>query len=528
MTAKIFRSIFLTALAVLVSALVVIFSLTYSHYTERVEAELKRDCEYIGAGLTSYGMEYLDTVSVGEVRVVLTSPTGDVLFDSDGDAAVAVSYTGTLEDGSQLTVSTSESPLISVLVDIFGTAIVLFALVVLLAILTANKLSHAIVDPINSINLDDPKETEVYEELKPVVSRLAYQRRRISCQLAELRMREEEFSFLTANMSEGIVVINAKTVILSCNEAAKRIFGLSGELPRSILSLKDTDSFRAAVVSALGGQVGYDTIRTDEKIYSLTVTPVFEDSTVEGAVLLIIDDTEKDERERLRREFTSNVSHELKTPLTSISGFAELIRSGIATGEDAVHFADNIHKEAARLIVLVGDIIQLTRLDGSEMPYDEEPVRLDELAVETADRLGGLAASADVKIICDVERVRMPGNSKIVEEIIYNLTDNAIKYNRPGGRVRIRTYTDGADAVLSVSDNGIGIPRDKQDRVFERFFRVDKSHSKDIGGTGLGLSIVKHSAAYHKAKINLKSREGEGTEIEVRFPTDPEEINKER
>ena len=528
MTTKIFKSIFLTALAVLVSALVVIFSLTHSHYTDRIEAELKRDCEYISAGISSYGIEYLDTVSVGGVRVVLRSPAGEVLFDSLEDDAVAVSYTGILEDGSTLTVSTSESPLISVLVDMLGTAIVLFALVIFLAVLAANRLSHGIVDPINSIDLDDPNESEVYEELKPVVSRLAYQRRRISCQLAELRMREEEFSFLTANMSEGIVVINSKTVILSCNEAAKQIFGLTGDLPRSILSLKDTESFRAAVVNALSGQVGYDTLRTGDKIYSLTVTPVIEDSSVEGAVLLVIDDTEKDERERLRREFTSNVSHELKTPLTSISGFAELIRTGIATGEDAVHFADNIHKEAARLIVLVGDIIQLTRLDGSEMPYDDDPVRLDELVRETAGRLENVAEAAEIRIICDTERVRMPGNSKIVEEIIYNLADNAIKYNKRGGEVRLRTYNDGADAVLVVSDNGIGIPQDKQDRVFERFFRVDKSHSKDIGGTGLGLSIVKHSAAYHKAKINLKSREGEGTEIEVRFPTDLEEINEER
>ena len=213
-----------------------------------------------------------------------------------------------------------------------------------------------------------------------------------------------------------------------------------------------------------------------------------------------------------------HVSHELKTPLTAISGFAELIRSGITSTEDAVHFADNIHKEAARLIVLVGDIIQLTRLDGSEMPYDDEPVRLDELVRDTAERLEGVAASNDISISCDTARVRMPGNSKIVEEIIYNLTDNAIKYNKPGGVVKLRVFCDGNEAVLVVSDNGIGIPVDKQDRVFERFFRVEKSHSKNIGGTGLGLSIVKHSAAYHKARIILNSEEGQGTEITVRFP----------
>ncbi len=518
MTGKIFRSIFMTALAVLLSALVIVFVSTYNHYSERMIAELERDGEYISAGISSYGLEYLDTVSVEGVRVKLISKDGVTLYDSAQNDKQSLCYTEILDDGSTLVVSTSESPIAGVLIDMLGTAFVLFGFAVLLALLVANSLSRSIVKPINSINLDSPDESSVYEELKPMISRLTQQRYRISHQLAELRMKEEEFSSITANMSEGITVINSKTLILSCNDAAKKIFGISGEMPRSILSLNSSESFRAAIVKALRGEVAYDVIRTDEKVYGITASPVMQDSAVEGAVVLVIDDTERDGRERLRREFTSNVSHELKTPLTAISGFAELIRSGITSPEDTQRFADNIHKEAARLIVLVGDIIQLTRLDGSEMPYDDDPVRLDELVRETAARLEGVASAKDISIVCETERVRMPGNSKIVEEIICNLTDNAIKYNRPGGFVKLSAFSDAGEAVLSVSDNGIGIPQDKQDRVFERFFRVDKSHSKDIGGTGLGLSIVKHSAAYHKARIILESEEGRGTEITIRFP----------
>ena len=522
MTGKIFRSIFMTALAVLLSALAIVFAFTYKHYNERIVAELARDGEYISSGISSYGVEYLKTVSVDGVRVQLISPSGKVLFDSqDGEESErqTISHERELEDGSSLIISTEESPIVSVLVEMLGTALLLFVLVVLLALLVANRLSHGIVKPINDIDLDRPDEAQVYDELKPMMNKLSQQRYRISRQLGELRMKEEEFSSITANMSEGIMVINSKTEILSANDAAKRILGIHGELPRSILALKDTESFRAAVIKALGGSVGYDSIRTEDKVYGVTVSPVFQDSVTSGAVILVIDETEKEERERLRREFTSNVSHELKTPLTSISGFAELISSGMASPEDAAHFADNIHKEAARLIVLVGDIIQLTRLDGAEMPYDDEPVRLYELARDTAERLENVAARSEIRIICETEQISTPGNSKIIDEIIYNLIDNAIKYNRPGGEVRVRVFADGTDAVLSVKDNGIGIPADKQDRVFERFFRVDKSHSKEIGGTGLGLSIVKHSAAYHKATISLKSVESVGTEIEVRFPT---------
>jgi two-component system phosphate regulon sensor histidine kinase PhoR len=286
---------------------------------------------------------------------------------------------------------------------------------------------------------------------------------------------------------------------------------------RSILTLDSTEPLREAVRSALSGINGYYELSKNDKHYSVIVTPVKSDGIIEGAVIVIIDDTEKEERDVLRREFTSNVSHELKTPLTSISGFAELIKNGLADGEDAIRFADNIHKESKRLIDLVGDIIRLTQLDGGEIPYDGE-VELSAVCHEAFERLASIAEKASVKLVLDVNEAYVYGNLRILGEIVYNLTDNAIKYNRPEGQVIISSRVEDECAVLSVRDNGIGIPKEKQDRVFERFYRVDKSHSKEIGGTGLGLSIVKHAAAYHKAKITLISEEYVGTEIKIQFP----------
>lgn len=387
-----------------------------------------------------------------------------------------------------------------------------------LAFVFASQVSKILVKPINEIDPEHPEDAAAYEELKPIIEKLTSQNYKISRQLTMLKMRENEFNSITFNMSEGLVVINSRAAILSCNRSAKDIFGIRGEVPRSVLSLSDAHSFRTAIASALSGSNGYDAIRRGDKYYSVFATPVLNEKRVDGAVIVIIDTTEKEQREALRREFTSNISHELKTPLTSISGFAEIIKSGMASEEDTVHFAENIHKEASRLISLVGDIIRLSQLDGGEIPYDEEPVDLSEVAREVAERLENVAARAGISVGVEGECVRVDGNYTIIEEIIYNLCDNGIKYNRRGGRVDVRVFSEEGHGCVSVADNGIGIPQDKRDRVFERFYRVDKSHSKDIGGTGLGLSIVKHAAAYHKATIDLESEEGEGTVITVRFP----------
>ncbi len=374
-----------------------------------------------------------------------------------------------------------------------------------------------IVEPINEIDLDSPDENMIYPELRPMAEKIRLQSYSISRQLSELRMRENEFKLLTHNMNEGMILINSRGAVLSVNRSARKIFGIGDSLPDGIFAINGSASFRAAINTALSGKKSYDTLMTDDKFYHITVSPISHEGRVEGAVTVVIDETEKESREKLRREFTSNVSHELKTPLTSISGFAELIQSGMAEGEDAMRFAGNIHKEAKRLITLVGDIIRLTQLDGGEIPYDGE-VDLLEIAYTVVERLMSIAEGAGVAVSVEGERTKVDGNITILEEMIFNLCDNAIKYNRRGGTVRVRVGNVGASAFISVSDSGIGIPKDKQDRVFERFYRVDKSHSRDIGGTGLGLSIVKHAAAYHNAKVELESVEDIGTTVTVRFP----------
>lgn len=407
---------------------------------------------------------------------------------------------------------------LTMLGEIVAPLLLLIAGMTLIAFAIASGVSRTLVRPINEIDPENPTKTKTYDELSPIVAKLVSQNYKISRQMDTLRIRENEFNSITFNMSEGIVVINSRAAILSCNRSAKEIFDVRDDVPHGILSLNDSEGFRAAVHAALNGHNGYHTLRKGEKYYSVFATPVLHERYVEGAVILIVDETEKEARESLRREFTSNISHELKTPLTSISGFAEIIKSGMATEEDTVHFAENIHKEASRLISLVGDIIRLSQLDGGEMPYDEGGVNLYEVACEVSDRLTNIAAAAEVTLDVSGDALTVPGNYTIIEEIIYNLADNAIKYNRKGGFVKIRVYKDADRAVVSVTDNGVGIPADKKDRVFERFYRVDKSHSKKIGGTGLGLSIVKHAAAYHKAVISMESEEGRGTCVTVGFP----------
>lgn len=551
MTAKIFKSIFLTALLVFLLSFLIAFGFSYAHYNEEAESELKIEASYLAALANKNGAELLKTLSVDGSRITLVDGDGCVVFDTrlgenglteapnhldreeireaiDSGEGYAVRQSDTfsettryyavrLEDGSVLRVASEHYGIGSLAIRFINPIFLLFLFVLLLAFLIAKKLSGDIVRPINELNLNSPEKSDVYEELKPITRRLASQNYRIARQIDELKMRENEFASITSNMREGMIVINSRTVILSSNDSAKKLFGITDDKPRSVITLDGTAEFRGAVRSALAGKNGYYEFKRGEKHYSLIASPVARDGIVEGAVIVIIDDTEKEEREALRREFTSNVSHELKTPLTSISGFAELIEYGMAEGEDAKKFAANVRKEAARLITLVGDIIRLTQLDGGEIPYDGS-VDLYAVAIEVAERLSAVAERSRVGISVSGEPSAVLGTRQILEEMVYNLVDNAIKYNKPSGSVNISVCSEGGSALLTVSDTGIGIPRDKQDRVFERFYRVDKSHSKEIGGTGLGLSIVKHAAAYHKAEISLESEEGEGTKITVRFP----------
>ncbi len=380
-----------------------------------------------------------------------------------------------------------------------------------------------LVKPLKSIDLKNPDSERAFPELRHVVERLAHQNYELFNKTNELTMRENEFFSITANMTEGLVLINSRAVVLSCNKSAEVIFGITKTPPYNVVDINNSASFREAVISALSGKNGYDEMQKNGRFYTLTVSPVFHNDNVEGAVILVIDVTEKEARETLRREFTSNISHELKTPLTSISGYAELISEGIADGDDARRFAFKINEESKRLVSLVGDIIRLSQLDGGEIPFDGD-VDVFTVAEDIVEHLGVLAEKSGVKIKLSGDHLSIPSNSTTLFELVYNLVDNGIKYNKPGGEVDIKVYSEGFDVVLSVADTGIGIPEDAKARVFERFFRVDKSHSKDVGGTGLGLSIVKHAALYLGAKTELESELGVGTKITVRFPQAPERV----
>ena len=552
MTAKIFKSIFLTAIVVFAASFAVFFFFTYDYYNDRLEEEITREAEVLKNGYDEAEDkdEYLLSLKIDGATVTLIERDGTVIFDTRVENGTALpshidreevrealtvgegfatrkSDTGNLrmvycarvaQDGKILRVATEHYSPASILFEIISPALILLSAAVAFAFLVAAQLSRAIVKPINEINLDSPESTRTFKELEPIIKKLASQRYRITKQMNELRKREVEFDSITMNMTEGMVIINSRTAVLSCNKSARRIFGVGdGDLAGGVLSLNPAPTFRSAVAAALSGKNGYDELSVGDKFYTILVTPVFNGARVDGAVIVIIDNTEKEQREALRREFTANVSHELKTPLTSIKGFAELIEGKIADGDDAVRFAANIRKEADRLVSLVGDIIKLNQLDGGEIPFDEEPIPLLECAREVVARLENIAERAGVTVTADGEGVFTSGNRQILEEMLYNLVDNAIKYNKVGGRVEILTKKVQDGVQICISDTGIGIPADKLDRVFERFYRVDKSHSKEIGGTGLGLSIVKHAAAYHKAKISIDSELGVGTQICVNF-----------
>ncbi len=561
MTAKIFKGIFITALIVLLASLLVFFISSYDYFGDRLEEEVGREAEYLKRGYDEAvspadKLDYLNSLTLdGGAFVTLIEPDGTVSFDtrlsdpsslsnhlsrdevkralsvgegfairqSETDGVKTVYCARLTADGKILRVGTAYFSVFDVLVSLINPTLVLLLGILVFAFFAAVLMSRGIVKPINEINLDDPENTKTYEELTPIIKKLASQNYKIAKQMNELRKRELEFNSITMNMSEGMIIINSRTAVLSCNNSAKRIFGVLDVDPSAgVLSLNSSESFRLAVSSALSGKNGYDTLRSGDKFYTILVTPVFNGVSVDGAVIVIIDDTEKESREALRREFTANVSHELKTPLTSISGFAELISGGIAEGEDTKKFAGSIRKEAQRLIVLVGDIIRLNQLDGGEIPFDEEPISLSECARDVLARLENIAEGAGVLLSVFGDDVLIRGNRQILEEMIYNLADNAIKYNNVGGRVEILTEKLPDEAKITVRDTGIGIPADKLDRIFERFYRVDKSHSKDIGGTGLGLSIVKHAASYHKAKIYTESTLGAGTAVTVVFPLEAE------
>lgn len=547
MNKKIFRGTVFTALLVLAASMVLIFGVLYGFFENQLKNELKKEAEYISYALKNEGEAFFDNFN-SEERVTLVAPDGTVLADTAADAETmenhsdreeirqalkngsgtsarysdtltekVVYYALLLDDGNVLRVSARQYTVAAVLLSIAQPTAVVVIIAVVLSLLLSVKISESIVKPINALDLDNPENNDIYDELAPLLKKISAQKRTINFQLREAKQKQEEFRLITENMSEGFLVIDKNTAVLTYNSAAVKLLGITEPVGGSAFSLNRTKGFREVIEKALTDGHSESEMTIDERVYNLIANAVYDEGKIIGAVIVIPDVTESAKREQLRREFTSNVSHELKTPLTSISGFAEIMKSGGNSEETVVDFSASIYDEAQRLISLVSDIIKISELDEKSVQFEKEKVDLYGLSEEIAERLKSEADRKKVQISVIGERAEIFGVRKILDEMIYNLCDNAIKYNRENGLADIIITSDCGKIFVTVRDTGIGIPKAHLPHIFERFYRVDKSHSKAIGGTGLGLSIVKHGAAYHGAEISLESEVGRGTEVCIKF-----------
>ncbi len=546
MTNKIFRSSFFVSVAVVLASLVLFTGILYDYFENRIIDELKREEKYIEYAIQQSGEDFFGENPVGDARVTLISPDGTVKYDTAADedtlgnhsdrkefrdamqvgSGTSVRYSKTLtektvyyakklDDGNVLRISTTQYTIITILLGLVHPMIIVLFFALILSLILSSRVSRSVLKPINDIDPDNPESIDTYDELSPLIRKIVHQKETIQHQLETARQKQEEFQLITENMSEGFLVIDNRTNLLSYNSAALKLLG-ADENDGSVLTLNRTENFREVIEKALGGERAQSNMTYDERTYNLIANPVLEDGRIIGAVIVIIDVTESEKREVLRREFTANVSHELKTPLTSILGFAELMKDG-GTPEDTVKdFSASIYDEAKRLITLVSDIIKISELDEKD-DFARENVDLSVLAAEVAERLKPSAEKKNVTFKLSCESAEVFGVRQILDEMVYNLCDNAVKYNKDGGTVTVTIKKANGKAMLSVADTGIGIPASCRDRVFERFFRVDKGRSKAEGGTGLGLSIVKHGAQYHGAEISLESETGKGTVITITF-----------
>ena len=549
MSGKIFRNAMTVGVLVFLLSVALFMGVLYQYFGSQMTRELEAECRLVAQGVESMGMDYLDGLEPVS-RITWVASDGTVLYDSAADAdemenhadreeireamlssqGAAVRRSSTLsettiyaarrlEDGSVIRLASAQSTVVTLLASMILPLLVILAVTLILAAVLASRLSKQIIRPILELDLEHPEDCNTYDELSPLLTRIRRQNDTIREQMKEMGQRQQEFTALTENMSEGFVLLDRKGHILSHNSGALRLLGAPAPAEEaSVLTLDRSDGFQHVVERALHGQRTQGRLERGERCIQLLADPVFRDGQVDGAVLVLLDVTEREQGEKLRREFTANVSHELKTPLTAISGMAEIIKNGMVEPEDVAGFAGDIYKETQRLITLVEDIIHLSRLDEGGVGLQRESVDLLQLAQKVEERIEPLAKQSQVDIKVEGASFTVQGVSAVLEEMLYNLCDNAVKYNRPGGKVRVTVAPRDQGGVVTVSDNGIGIPAQDQQRVFERFYRVDKSHSKEIGGTGLGLSIVKHGAVLHDAQVELESSEGKGTTVRLIFP----------
>ena len=549
MTKRIFRSTLLVGVAVLAASLVLVMGALYSYFGRVQESQLRDELSLAAVGVEKSGSDYLAQLRSEQYRITWLRGDGTVLYDTQADAATmenhaqreevqqalatgegessrysstllqkTVYYAKRLPDGTVLRLSAVRVTAGVLVLNMLQPILLVLATALILSGVLAGRLARRITEPLNRLDLEQPLENDTYEELAPLLRRMEHQRLLLRQQMDELKRRSEEFEQITGSMNEGLLLLDEAGTVLSINPAAQRLLGANTDCVGQDLLTVDRDVALSEAVREAKAQ-GHSEFRGQRngREYQFDVTRIQSEGRTAGVVLLVFDVTERAFAERNRREFTANVSHELKTPLQGIIGSAELLENGMVKQEDVPRFVGHIRAEAQRLVTLIGDIIRLSQLDEGE-PMPTEPVELLAVAQEAAENLQGAAAARDVTVTVEGEPVEIPGVKRLLYEIVYNLCDNAIKYNVAGGRVRLTVARCGTEAAVTVADTGIGIPADQQSRVFERFYRVDKSHSKASGGTGLGLSIVKHAVQYHHGGIHLQSEVGQGTEIRVTFP----------
>lgn len=557
MRRRIYWNMCLVALFSLILATLVTTGMFYKDLQTQMKREVATEVRYIQSAMEMGGREYLDFLSTRgdgnrinritwvdtdgtvlydsfknsenlenhldrpEIKEALEKGSGSITRPSETLAEQTYYYAVRLSDDTVIRVASTTRSGWASFMQAIPWIVVLTIMIFCITMVLAEIQTKKIVGPINNLNLDNPDETSVYDELSPLIGRIEKQNLTIHKQMDTLREKQMEFAAITENMSEGFIVVDSKAEVVSYNSSAMRILGVERQLvPDSrvnILNFNRSAEFREAVDHALAGRHAEQNLELNGHCYQMIANPVLDEGRNKGAIIVILDITEKQGREELRREFSANVSHELKTPLTSISGYAEIMKNGLVRPEDMARFAENIYTEAQRLITLVGDIIKLSQLDENAVEVEKSAVDLYEVSSDVVKRLQGNADKQKVSISLQGEPAVVHGARQILDEMIFNICDNAIKYNKTNGKVMVTVKNEGMRKVVTVADTGIGVPEADKDRIFERFYRVDKSHSKQIGGTGLGLSIVKHGAIYHDAQVELESKVGEGTVVRIVF-----------
>ncbi len=551
MRKKIFQAMMAAAGSVLLASLIIILGCLYDYFDGLQEKQMQDELTLAAAAIEESGQAYLDDLNLESKTFRLTwiDAQGNVLYDTKADGSSMENhadreefqqaikngfgessrYSSTLmektlyraqrlADGSVLRISVSRATSGVLVLGMLQPILLVLIVALVLSALLSKRIARWVVAPLENLDLEHPLENDTYEELAPLLGRINQQRRQIDLQLAKLQRGNDEFTQVTGSMKEGLILLNERSQVLSINPMAQRLFETDERcVGEDFLTVERSPEVSAAIQTAL--QSGYCELQLarGEHIYQLDISVISSGGAVIGAVILVFDVTENARAEQSRREFTANVSHELKTPLQSIMGSAELIENGLVAAQDMPRFVGHIRTEAARLVSLIEDIIRLSQLDeGGELPF--EVCDLAEIARETTDSLADAAEQRKIRLTFSGEPLGLCSVKRLLAEICYNLCDNAIKYNREGGQVMVSVSRVGEEAVLAVKDTGIGIPPEHQERVFERFYRVDKSHSKESGGTGLGLSIVKHAVQDLGGHLALSSTPGEGTEIKVYLP----------